>query len=213
MYELRELGDHYFGHYLILALVLLVSLKLFNPWRLKSLMHFWNGVGHTEEFNKPFKLSRYFSILAFVLRSLVFGLILKIIKTKSFYISNFDGEVLYFACGFIVFWAFRVLVEGIFMSFFKKQETILRLFYIRTLKKEKMSFFYGCLLFGLAFVGFGEITSIIFACSYVIILLVIHINMIKLYFEQFNAMHIYIIMYICASEIAPIWLVLQILKF
>ena len=213
MYELRELGDHYFGHYLILALLLLVSLKLFNPWRLKSLMHFWNGVGHTEEFNKPFKLSRYFSILAFVLRSLVFGLILKIIKTKSFYISNFDGEVLYFACGFIVFWAFRVLVEGIFMSFFKKQETILRLFYIRTLKKEKMSFFYGCLLFGLAFVGFGEITSIIFACSYVIILLVIHINMIKLYFEQFNAMHIYIIMYICASEIAPIWLVLQILKF
>jgi len=213
MYELRELGDHYFGHYLILALLLLVSLKLFNPWRLKSLMHFWNGVGHTEEFNKPFKLSRYFSILAFVLRSLVFGLILKIIKTKSFYISNFDGEVLYYACGFIVFWAFRVLVEGIFMSFFKKQETILRLFYIRTLKKEKMSFFYGCLLFGLAFVGFGEITSIIFACSYVIILLVIHINMIKLYFEQFNAMHIYIIMYICASEIAPIWLVLQILKF
>ena len=213
MYELRELGDNYFGHYLILALVLLVSLKLFNSWRLKSLMHFWNRVGHTEEFNKPFKLSRYFSILAFVLRSLVFGLILKIIKTKSFYISNFDGEVLYFACGFIVFWAFRVLVEGIFMSFFKKQATIFRLFYIRTLNKEKMSFFYGCLLFGLAFVGFGEITSIIFACSYVIILLVIHINMIKLYFEQLNAMHIYIIMYICASEIAPLWLVLQILKF
>ncbi len=213
MYELRELGDHYFGHYLILALLLLVSLKLFNPWRLKSLMHFWNAVGHTEEFNKPFKLSRYFSILAFVLRSLVFGLILKIIKTKSFYISNFDGEVLYYTCGFIVFWAFRVLVEGIFMSFFKKQGTIFRLFYIRTLKKEKMSFFYGCLLFGLAFVGFGEITSIIFACSYVITLLVIHINMIKLYFEQFNVMHIYIIMYICASEIAPIWLVLQILKF
>ena len=213
MYELRELGDHYFGHYLILALVLLASLKLFNPWRLKSLMLFWNAVGNTEELNKPFKLSRCFSILTFFLRSLVFGLIMKIIKTKSFYISNFDEEVLYYASGFMVFWAFRVLIEGIFMSFFKKQGTIFRLFYIRSLNKEKMSFLYGCLLFGLAFVGFGEITSIIFACSYVIILLVIHINMIKLYFEQLNAMHIYIIMYICASEIAPIWLVLQILKF
>ena len=213
MYELRELGDHHFGYYLILTLVLLVSLKLFNPWRLKSLMLFWNGVGNTEELNKPFKLSRYFSILAFVLRSLVFGLILKIIKTKSFYISSFDGEVLYYAGGFMLFWAFRVLVEGIFMSFFKKQGIIFRLFYIRSLNKEKMSFFYGCLLFGLAFVGFGEIPSIIFAYSYVFVLLAIHINMIKLYFKQLTAMYIYIIMYICASEIAPIWLVLQILKF
>ena len=213
MYQLRELGDHYFGYYLILALVLLASLKIFNPWRLKSLMLFWNGVGHNEELNKPFKLSRYFSILTFVLRSLVFGLILKIIKTKSFNISNFDEEVLYYASGFIFFWAFRVLVEVIFMSFFKKQVTIYRFFYIRTLNKEKMSFFYGCLLFGLAFVGFGEITSIIFACSYVIILILIHINMIKLYFEQLNAMHVYIIVYICASEIAPLWLVLQILEF
>ncbi len=213
MYELRELGDHYFGHYLILVLILLASLKFFNPWRLKSLMLFWNAVGNTEEFNKPFKLSRCLSILTFVLRSLVFGLIMKIMKIKSFYISNFDEEVLYYASGFMFFWAFRVLIEGIFMSFFKKQGTIFRLFYIRSLNKEKMSFLYGCLLFGLAFVGFSEITSIIFACSYVIILLVIHINMIKLYFEQLNARHIYIIMYICASEIAPLWLVLQILKF
>ncbi len=213
MYELRELGDHYFGLYLILTLALLAALKLINPSRLKSLMHFWVGVGHTEELNKPFKLHRAFSILTFVFRSLVFGLVLNIFQNKSFYIASFDGEVLYYAGSFMIFWVLRAFLEGGFMSFFHKQEALFRIFYIRTLNKEKMTFLYGCLLFGLAFIGFGEITSIIFVSSYAIAMLSIHLNMLKLYFRQLNAMPVYIILYICASEIAPIWLALQILKF
>ena len=213
MYELRELGDHYFGLYLILTLALLAALKLINPSRLKSLMHFWVGVGHTEELNKPFKLHRAFSILTFVFRSLVFGLVLNIFQNKSFYIASFDGEVLYYAGSFMIFWVLRAFLEGGFMSFFHKQEALFRIFYIRTLNKEKMTFLYGCLLFGLAFIGFGEITSLIFVSSYAIAMLSIHLNMLKLYFSQLNAMPVYIILYICASEIAPIWLALQILKF
>lgn len=213
MYELRELGDHYFGLYLILTLALLAALKLINPSRLKSLMHFWVGVGHTEELNKPFKLHRAFSILTFVFRSLVFGLVLNIFQNKSFYIASFDGEVLYYAGSFMIFWVLRAFLEGGFMSFFHKQEALFRIFYIRALNKEKMTFFYGCLLFGLAFIGFGEITSLIFVSSYAIAMLSIHLNMLKLYFSQLNAMPVYIILYICASEIAPIWLALQILKF
>ena len=84
---------------------------------------------------------------------------------------------------------------------------------LRTLKKEKLTFFYGCLLFGLAFTGFGEIPSIVFASGYAVAVLAIHLNMIKLYFKHLNVMPVYIILYICASEIAPIWLVLHILKF
>ena len=213
MYELRELSNHYFGLYLILILVLLAALKLINPWRLKSLMFFWVGVGHTEELNKPLKLSRAFSILTFALRSLVFGLVLNIFQNKSFDISSFDGEVLYHAGGFGSFWVLRAFLESSFMSFFNKQEALLRLFYIRTLNKEKIAFLYGCLLFGLAFIGFGKITSIIFISCYAIAMLFIHLNMLKLYFRQLNAMPVYIILYICASEIAPIWLALQILKF
>ena len=213
MYELRELGDHYFGLYLILTLTLLATLKLVNPWRLKSLMRFWIGVGHTEEFNKTFKVYRAFSILTFVLRSLVFGLVLSIFQNKSFYIASFDGEVLYYAGGFMIFWILRTFLESGFMSFFNKQEALLRLFYIRTLNKEKITFLFGCLLFGLAFIGFGKIISILFASSYAIAMLAIHLNTLKLYFRQLNAMPVYIILYICASEIAPIWLALQILKF
>ncbi len=213
MYELRELGDHYFGLYLILTLALLAALKLINPSRLKSLMHFWVGVGHTEELNKPFKLHRAFSILTFVFRSLVFGLVLNIFQNKSFYIASFDGEVLYYAGSFMIFWVLRAFLEGGFMSFFHKQEALFRVFYIRTLNKEKMTFFYGCLLFGLAFAKFGEIASLIFVSCYAIAMLAVHLNMLKLYFSQLNAMPVYIILYICASEIAPIWLALQILKF
>jgi hypothetical protein len=176
-------------------------------------MRFWIGVGHTEEFNKTFKVYRAFSILTFVLRSLVFGLVLSIFQNKSFYIASFDGEVLYYASGFMIFWILRTFLESGFMSFFNKQEALLRLFYIRTLNKEKITFLFGCLLFGLAFIGFGKIISILFASSYAIAMLAIHLNTLKLYFRQLNAMPVYIILYICASEIAPIWLALQILKF
>lgn len=213
MYELREFSDHHFGLYLILTLVLLAVLKLLNPWRLKSLIRFWVGVGQTEELNKPFKLSRDFSIVTFIFRGLIFGVVLSIFQNKSFHLSSFDVAVLNYAGGFMIFWGLRTFLETGFMSFFNKQKSLLRLFYIRVLLKEKMSFFYGCLLFGFAFIGFGEIPSILFAASYALGLLLIHLNMLKLYFRQLNAMPVYIILYICASEIAPIWLALQILKF
>ena len=213
MYELRELSENYYGLYLVLTLALFTTIKLVNSWRLSSMMCFWVGVGYTEEFSKPFKLSRAFSIFTFVFRGLVFGLILTIFQDKSFYISSFKGEVLYYAGSFMVFWMLRVFLESGFMSFFNKQEALLKLFYVRTLNKEKMSFFYGCLLFGFAFIGVGEIPSIIFTASYAITLLIIHLNILKLYFRQLKAMPVYIILYICASEIAPIWIALQILKF
>ena len=213
MYELRELGDHYFGLYLILILALLALLKFINPWRLRSLTHFWVAVGHNEELNKPFKVHRAFSILTFVFRSLVFGLVLNIFQNKSFYISSFDSEVLYYAGSFMIFWVLRAFLEGGFMSFFHKQEALFRIFHIRTLNKEKMTFLFGCLLFGFAFVGFGEIASLIFVSCYAVAVLAIHLNMLKLYFRQLYAMPVYIILYICASEIAPLWLALQILKF
>ena len=78
---------------------------------------------------------------------------------------------------------------------------------------DERGLIYGCLLFGFAFIGVGEIPSIIFTASYAITLLIIHLNILKLYFRQLKAMPVYIILYICASEIAPILLALQILKF
>ncbi|MAW16122.1 MAG: DUF4271 domain-containing protein [Flavobacteriaceae bacterium] len=213
MYELRELGDHYFGLCLILTLTILAALKLLNPWRLNSLMHFWIGVRYTEVFNKTFKLNRAFSILTFVFRSLVFGVVLSIFKDKSFYISSFDGKVLYYACGFMIFWIIRTFIESIIILFFNKQEEFFRIIHIRTLNKEKTAFFYSCLINSLAFIGLGKISSIIIASSYAIAVFVIHLNMIKLYFKHLNVMPVYIILYICTSEIAPLWIVLHVLKF
>ena len=213
MYELRELSDHNYGLYLVLALTLLSALKLVNPWRLNSMMCFWAGIGKIEELNKPFNLSKRVSILTFVLRSLIFGLVVRVFQNKSFHISSFDQEVLYYGGGFMIFWVLKTFLEGGFMSFFNRQEVFFRIIHIRTLNKEKLTFFYGCLLFGLAFAGFGEIPSIVFASGYAVAVLAIHLNMIKLYFKHLNVMPVYIILYICASEIAPIWLALHILKF
>jgi hypothetical protein len=136
-----------------------------------------------------------------------------VFQNKSFHISSFDQEVLYYGGGFMIFWVLKTFLEGGFMSFFNRQEVFFRIIHIRTLNKEKLTFFYGCLLFGLAFTGFGEIPSIVFASGYAVAVLAIHLNMIKLYFKHLNVMPVYIILYICASEIAPIWLVLHILKF
>jgi hypothetical protein len=213
MCQLRELSDHNYGLYLVLALALLTALKLANPWRLNSMMCFWVGIGKIEELNKPFNLSKRVSILTFVLRSLIFGLIVRVFQNKSFSTLSFDQEVLYYAGGFMVFWILKTFLEGSFMSFFNRQEAFFRIVHIRSLNKEKLTFLYGCLLFGLAFGGFGEIPSIVFASGYAIAVLAIHLNMIKLYFKHLNVMPVYIILYICTSEIAPIWLVLHILKF
>jgi hypothetical protein len=213
MYELRELIDHNYGLYLVLALTLLSALKLVNPWRLNSMMCFWAGIGKIEELNKPFNLSKRVSILTFVLRSLIFGLVVRVFQNKSFHISSFDQEVLYYGGGFMIFWVLKTFIEGSFMSFFKRQKAFFNIIHIRTLKKEKLTFFYGCLLFGLAFGGFGEIPSIVFALGYALTVMAIHLNLIKLYFKHLNVMPIYIILYICTSEIAPLWIVLHILKF
>jgi hypothetical protein len=213
MYELRELSDHNYGLYLVLALTLLSALKLVNPWRLNSMMCFWAGIGKIEELNKPFNLSKRVSILTFVLRSLIFGLVVRVFQNKSFHISSFDQEVLYYGGGFMIFWVLKTFIEGSFMSFFKRQKAFFNIIHIRTLKKEKLTFFYGCLLFGLAFGGFGEIPSIVFALGYALTVMAIHLNLIKLYFKYLNVMPIYIILYICTSEIAPLWIVLHILKF
>jgi hypothetical protein len=213
MYELRELSDHYYGFYLVLALTLLCALKLVNPWRLNSMMCFWIEIGKTEELNRPFNLSKRVSILTFVLRSLIFGLVVRVFQNKSFHISSFDQEVLYYGGGFMIFWVLKTFIEGSFMSFFKRKKAFFNIIHIRTLKKEKLTFFYGCLLFGLAFGGFGEIPSIVFALGYALTVMAIHLNLIKLYFKHLNVMPIYIILYICTSEIAPLWIVLHILKF
>jgi hypothetical protein len=177
------------------------------------MMCFWIEIGKTEELNRPFNLSKRVSILTFVLRSLIFGLVVRVFQNKSFHISSFDQEVLYYGGGFMIFWVLKTFIEGSFMSFFKRQKAFFNIIHIRTLKKEKLTFFYGCLLFGLAFGGFGEIPSTVFALGYALTVMAIHLNLIKLYFKYLNVMPIYIILYICTSEIAPLWIVLHILKF
>jgi hypothetical protein len=177
------------------------------------MMCFWVEIGKIEELNKPFNLSKRVSILTFVLRSLIFGLVVRVFQNKSLHISNFDQEVLYYGGGFMIFWVLKTFIEGGFMSFFKRQEAFFKIIHIRTLKKEKLTFFYGCLLFGLAFGGFGEIPSIVFSLGYSLTVMAIHLNLIKLYFKHLNVMPVYIILYICTSEIGPLWIVLHILKF
>ena len=82
-------------------------------------------------------------------------------------------------------------------------------------KKEgqNLTFLFCCLLFAGAFVGFSGLPTVIFVGSYVVGFVAIHLNIFKLYLRQFHVKQVYIILYICASEIAPVWLATQTLKF
>ncbi len=213
MYELRELGDHYFGLFLVIVLALLTTLKLIYESRLVSMTFFWQSVNNTNELNKPFKLARAFSIIPFLIRSMVFGILLDVFVTKHFSAASFNLDAAIYAGSFLLFWGLRAFLEGAFMSFFNQQETLFKIFYVRTLHKEKLAFLFCCLLFAGASVGFSGLPTVIFVGSYVVGFVAIHLNIFKLYLRQFHVKQVYIILYICASEIAPVWLATQTLKF
>lgn len=212
MYLLRELETSYFGLFLLGILIMLVIHKLYNPTRYRSMVFFWARTSSYAELNKPFNKDRALSIIPFLFRAVVFGFMAQLFFTRSLGVSLFDLSVLRWAAIFISFWAIKTLVEGGIVSLLNKQEGLLKIFYIRSIFKEKLAFFYACLLLLLLYFKLSPAAAYYFSISYMIGLVFVHLRFFKLYFRRNNIKQLYIILYICAFEIIPVWLLIRALK-
>jgi hypothetical protein len=212
MYLLRELETSYFGLFLLGVLIMLVIHKLYNPTRYRSMVFFWGRTSSYAEMNKPFNKDRALSIIPFLFRALVFGFMTQLFFNRSLGVSLFDLSVLRWAAIFISFWAIKTLVEGGIVSLLNKQEGLLKIFYIRSIFKEKLAFFYACLLLLLLYFKLSPAAAYYFSISYMIGLVFVHLRFFKLYFRRNNIKQLYIILYICAFEIIPVWLLIRALK-
>lgn len=212
MYELRVLNASYLGLYLFILLVLFVLLKLFNPTRYNSMLFFWQRLSSNTELNKPFNQSKAFSFVGFILRAFVFGLMVQIFIMKSLSLATFNAAILWWAGGFMLFWMTRTLIEGGIITILGLREELLKLFYIRTMFKEKWAFLFCCLSVLLTNISVSPMAANILAISYVLGLIGIHFRFWGLYFKLYTTKKVYIIFYICASEISPIWLLIQMFK-
>jgi len=177
------------------------------------MVFFWKRTSSNEEFNKPFNKTKAFSLEGFVFRSLIFGLMTQVFLSETLDAASFDISVLSWAGIFVLFWAAKTLIEGGLVAMLGKHEALLKIFYIRAVFKEKWAFVFGCLTLMLIYVSLSSVAARLLALGYLLGLITIHLRFMKLYFRYRSIKKVYIILYICASEIGPIWLLTQTLKF
>jgi hypothetical protein len=210
---LREIATSYFGLYLVVFLAFFSLLKLLNAERFRSIVFFWERTSSNAELNKPFNKTKAFSFVGFALRGVVFGLMAQAFWTKSFDIYSFNISLLWWSSGFMLFWIIRTLYEYGLVFLLKKQKGLLKIFYIRSIFKEKWAFVFYCFALMLVSMSLPSLATQLLALSYAIGLILIHIRLLKLYFRDNPVKKVYIILYICASEIGPLWVLTQTLIY
>jgi hypothetical protein len=213
MYTLRELDISFWGLFMLVVLILFVFLKFLNPTRFESMVFFWKRTSSNSEFNKPFNETKAFSWVGFIFRALIFGLMMHVFLSESLNTNTFGLAVLSWAGIFMMFWLTRTLLEGGVMAMMGKNEGLLKIFYIRTIFKEKWAFVFGCVSLMLIYASLPAIATRMLTLVYLFGLVAIHIRFLKLYFRNNPIKKVYIILYICTSEIGPVWLLTQTLIF
>ncbi|MDG1822243.1 MAG: DUF4271 domain-containing protein [Flavobacteriaceae bacterium] len=213
MYSYREVDFYFFGTYLVLLLLLLVALKLLDRTRFNFMVLFWIPKNHNEELAKAFKPTRAFSLITLTFRALVFGVLLNAYLTEQLNAKTFTMDVGYYALGFMVFWTLRVFYEYILTRIWGQYEKIFKLNHLRCVEKEKLAFVYNYFILALAYFSLPPIAVKTLALTYCIGLIILHFITLKRYFKYLTANPFYIIVYICASEIVPLWLLSQTLNY
>ena len=212
MYILRLIEANYWGVFLGLLLLLLSILRLSNFSRFYSLVVFWIKANNASEFSKPFVMSRAFSTMGFLYRVLIFGLVINTIYQGSLSPNSFSVELAFWTLSIIGFWCMKTGIEVLFTALWKQNKQLLKIFFIRSLNKEKWAFCFSILLLLFSFIQLHSVLVYGLFSIYFIGLAIIHFTTLKFYFKGHRLSQMHIILYICASEIAPIWLVSQILK-
>ncbi len=167
---------------------------------------------NAHEFSKPFVMNRAFSLMGFLFRALIFGVVVHVFYSKRLTPDAFGIEIGYWSLGFIGFWCVKTGLEVLITSVVKQHKNLMKIFFIRALNKEKWAFLFSILIILFAFIPLPTWLLYLLFGLYFVGLLAIHISTLKFYFNAGRLKKMAIFLYICASEIAPVWLVLQTLK-
>ena len=212
MFLFRESTSYNFLIFIALIFSLFILLKIFNEKRFNSIYKFWLSDSFNIDIEKPLLIRNDYSTCGFILRALVFATILKSLIEKKISANIIDIDVVKYSILFSTFWILRMCLEILIIKVLKIGRQILKFSYLRSIIKEKLSFFYMIIIF--LFIYFelsGDILTFTFI-PYFITILYIHVSSIKNYFKVFKKKKVMIILYICSSEFAPLCLMFQLQK-
>ena len=212
MFLFRESASYNFLIFVVFIFNLFILLKIFNEKRFNSIYKFWLSDSFNIDIEKPLLIRNDYSTCGFILRALVFATILKSLIEKKISSNIIDIDVVKYSILFSTFWILRMCLEILIIKVLKIGRQILKFSYLRSIIKEKLSFFYMIIIF--LFIYFelsGDILTFTFI-PYFITILYIHVSSIKNYFKVFKKKKVMIILYICSSEFAPLCLMFQLQK-
>ena len=212
MFLFRESASYNFLIFVVFIFNLFILLKIFNEKRFNSIYKFWLNDSFNIDIEKPLLIRNDYSTCGFVLRALVFATILKSLIEKKISANIIDIDIIKYSILFSTFWILRMCLEILIIKVLKIGRQILKFSYLRSIIKEKLSFFYMIIIF--LFIYFelsGDILTFTFI-PYFITILYIHVSSIKNYFKVFKKKKVMIILYICSSEFAPLCLMFQLQK-
>jgi len=212
MFLFRESTSYNFLIFIALIFSLFILLKIFNEKRFNSICKFWLNDSFNFDIEKPLIIRNDFSTCGFIIRAVMFATIVKSLIEKKISANIFDFDIVKYSVLFSAFWIIRMCMEILIIKILKIGREILKFSYLRSILKEKLSFFYMIIIVVLIYfeVG-GDVLTLIFM-PYFITILYIHVSSIKNYFKVFKKKKVMIILYICTSEVAPLCLMFQLQK-
>src|SRR5210317_894198 len=100
------------------------------------MVFFWMRTNNAHEFSKPFVMNRAFSLMGFLFRALIFGVVVHVFYSKRLTPDAFGIEIGYWSLGFIGFWCVKTGLEVLITSVVKQHKNLMKIFFIRALNKE-----------------------------------------------------------------------------
>ena len=142
MFLFRESTSYNFLIFVVFIFNLFLLLKIFNEKRFNSIYKFWLNDTSNIDIEKPLVIRNDFSTSGFILRALVFATIVKSLIEKEISANIIDIDIVKYSILFSTFWIIRMCLEILIIKILKIGQQILKFSYLRSIVKEKLSFFY-----------------------------------------------------------------------
>lgn len=212
MFLFRESTSYNFLIFVVFIFNLFLLLKIFNEKRFNSIYKFWLNDTFNIDIEKPLVIRNDFSTSGFIIRALVFATVVKSLIEKEISANIIDIDIVKYFILFSTFWIIRMCLEILIIKILKIGRQILKFSYLRSIVKEKLSFFYLIIIILFIYFEVGGVVLTLTFIPYLITILYIHVSSIKNYFKVFKKKKVMIILYICTSEFAPLCLMFQLQK-
>ena len=151
MFLFRESTSYNFLIFVVFIFNLFLLLKIFNEKRFNSIYKFWLNDTFNIDIEKPLVIRNDFSTSGFIIRALVFATIVKSLIEKEISANIIDIDIVKYSILFSTFWIIRMCLEILIIKILKIGRQILKFSYLRSIVKEKLSFFYMIIIFYLKF--------------------------------------------------------------